>query len=74
MWVVFSTLQDGASPLAVASQNGHREIVQTLIDCGANVNSQQKVCIIFGNSGIATLGHAGAHAVATSSRDPPVQR
>ena len=46
MLVVLSTLQDGASPLAVASQDGHREIVQMLIDHGANVNSQQKVCII----------------------------
>ena len=41
-----STLQDGASSIAVASQEGHREIVQMLIDYGANVNSQQKVCII----------------------------
>ena len=26
------------------------------------------------SSGVATLGHAGAHALATSGRAPPVQR
>ena len=57
MWVVLSTLQDGASSLAVASQNGHREIVQMLIDCGANVNSQQQVCIILANNGKIAVKH-----------------
>ena len=28
----------------------------------------------FPNSGVATLGHAGAHALATRGRAPPVQR
>ena len=51
MLVVLSTLQDGGTSLAVASQNGHHVIVQMLIDCGANVNSQQKVCVILGNKG-----------------------
>ena len=51
MLIVLSTLQNGGTSLAVASQNGHHEIVQMLIDCGANVNSQQKVCVILGNKG-----------------------
>ena len=43
MWVVLSTLQDGASPLAAASQEGHQQIVQLLIEHGAHINSQDKV-------------------------------
>ena len=36
-------LQDGWSPLYTASFNGHREIVKTLIEAGANVNWADKV-------------------------------
>ena len=36
-------LQDAASPLIVASQNGHLEIVKSLIEAGANVNHTAKV-------------------------------
>ena len=36
-------LQDGWTPLVVASQNGHREIVKSLIQAGANVNHTVKV-------------------------------
>ena len=49
MWVVLSTLQDGASPLAVASQEGHQQIVQLLIEHGAHINSQDKVGAIIDN-------------------------
>ena len=41
--VVLFTLQDGASPVMVASQNGHPKIVQMLIEHGAHINSQEKV-------------------------------
>ena len=36
-------LQDGWTPLDVASQNGHLEIVKRLIEAGANVNRTSKV-------------------------------
>ena len=45
MWVVLSTLQDGASPLYAASQEGHSDVCRLLIEQGANINSQMKVCI-----------------------------
>ena len=45
MLVVLSTLQDGASPLFVASQVGHIHVCRLLIEQGANINSQTKVCI-----------------------------
>ena len=36
-------LQDGWKPLIAASQNGHLEIVKTLIEAGANVNHTTEV-------------------------------
>ena len=36
-------LQDGRSPLYMASQNGHIDVVKTLIEAGANINQAQKV-------------------------------
>ena len=36
-------LQDGWTPLVLASQNGHLEIVKSLIEAGANVNHTTKV-------------------------------
>ena len=38
-------LQDGRSPLHAASFKGHLEIVKTLIEAKANVNSTTKVGI-----------------------------
>lgn len=43
MWVVLSILQDGWSPLAVASEMDHHEIVKLVCDHHADVNSQDKV-------------------------------
>ena len=31
-------LQDGSSPLSIASQKGHLDVVKTLIENGANIN------------------------------------
>lgn len=36
-------LQNGWSPLVVASNEGHLEVVKTLIGAGANVNHTHKV-------------------------------
>ena len=36
-------LQNGATPLVIASQNRHLEIVKSLIEAGANVNHTTKV-------------------------------
>ena len=36
-------LQDGWTPLVIASQEGHLEIVKSLIEAGANVNHTTKV-------------------------------
>ena len=36
-------LQDGWTPLVYASQNGHLEVVKSLIEAGANVNHTTKV-------------------------------
>lgn len=40
---VFVLLKDGATPLFVASQNGHLPLVRFLIAKGANVNHKRKV-------------------------------
>ena len=41
--VVLSTLQNGWSPLMIASQHGHLQIAGLLIKQGANLNCQNKV-------------------------------
>ena len=38
-----SCLQDGASPLLVASQEGHRDMVDILLKNGANINQVLEV-------------------------------
>ena len=43
LWVVLSTLQEGWSPLMIASQHGHHQIARVLIKQGANLNCQSKV-------------------------------
>ena len=39
-------LQDGSTPLVIASENGRLEIVKSLIEAGANVNHTAKVVTI----------------------------
>lgn len=39
-------LQNGSSPLHVASFNGHLEVVKTLTEAGANVNQANKVDVL----------------------------
>ena len=36
-------LQDGVSPLHVAAQKGHKEVVATLLSAGADVNLAMQV-------------------------------
>ena len=38
-------LQDGWTPLYIASNRGHLDIVKTLIEAGANVNQTNKVSL-----------------------------
>ena len=38
-------LQDGLSPLHMASQEGHLDVVKTLIEVEANINQADKVCM-----------------------------
>ena len=45
--IITIVLQDGWSPLMIASQNGHYDIVLTLIGAGAEVNYTDKVFLIF---------------------------
>ena len=56
MWVVLSTLQDGFSPLHIASQEGHVDVCTLLIERGANLNSQTKVGTII-DIGSITVQH-----------------
>ena len=39
-------LQDGCSPLVFASLNGHANVVEKLLQHGATVDLQDKVCVI----------------------------
>ena len=41
--ICFYYVQDGATPLFVASQNGHTEVVLCLLNCGASVNKCRQV-------------------------------
>ena len=41
-WIQFS-LQNGGTPLFIASQNGHSDVVNILIRNGANINMAKKV-------------------------------
>ena len=36
-------LQDGSSPLHAASENGHLDVVETLLKAGANIKQAIKV-------------------------------
>ena len=40
---LFSLMQDGFTPLYVASWNGHKGVVELLLEKGANVDQQDKV-------------------------------
>ena len=41
--VIIPLTQDGATPLFIASQHGHSDVVNTLIRTGAGVNMAKKV-------------------------------
>ena len=41
--LLVAPLQDGATPLYVAAQNGHTEVVAALVAAGASLNQAMKV-------------------------------
>ena len=41
--MVTFVLQDGWSPLMIASEKGHDEVVKSLIEAGANINHTNQV-------------------------------
>ena len=43
--VLYHSLQDGATPLILASQEGHKDIVEVLLNHGAEVDLPNKVSV-----------------------------
>ena len=43
--VLLHSLQNGATPLIAASQNGHKDIVEVLLNHGAEVDLPNKVSV-----------------------------
>ena len=43
--VLYHSLQDGNTPLIVASQEGHKDIVEVLLNHGAEVDLPDKVSV-----------------------------
>ena len=50
----FPLTQDGQTPLCIASENAHSDVVNILIGNGADVNLSWKVCIY--TEGLNTVG------------------
>ena len=49
LYIIIPLTQDGATPLHVASQKGHSDIVNTLIRNGADINQPMKVYALYHN-------------------------
>lgn len=54
-------LQDGWSPLNVASFNGHLDVVKTLMEAGASINQANKVHVHVGRHIFGVIVHATHH-------------
>ena len=44
---IYFTVQDGFSPLYVASQNGHTDVVDLLLKAGADIHQMAKVLPLY---------------------------
>ena len=55
--VLYHSLQNGTTPLIAASQNGHKDIVEVLLNHGAEVDLPNKVGVCI------SCSHLNFHAV-----------
>ena len=55
--ILYHSLQNGDTPLIAASQNGHKDIVEVLLNHGAEVDLPDKVSVC------VSCGYLNFHAV-----------
>ena len=55
--VLYHSLQDGVTPLILASQDGHKDTVEVLLNHGAEVDLPHKVSVC------VSCSHLNFHAV-----------
>ena len=63
--MMISVLQDGWSPLMIASEKGNLDVVKTLIEAGANVNHSNKVGVCIYNLVVHILYYHSSASLCT---------